>query len=85
MRHDLAVSDAAASCPGALGAAGMIPDWPGPEIFPPQPMLGQTRHVLDNYKAEGGAYREVIIEGTGHVPFIEKLSEFNEVFHPHIS
>ncbi len=82
--HDLAVSDAAASCPGALGAAGMIPDWPGPEIFPPQPMLGQTRAVLDNYRAGGGAYREVVIEDTGHVPFIEKLAEFNEIFHPHI-
>ncbi len=63
----------------------MIPDWPGPEIFPPQPMLGQTRAVLENYKAGGGAYQEVVIENTAHVPFIEKLPEFNEVFHPHIS
>lgn len=81
---DLAVSDTAASCPGALGAAGQIPGWPGAEIFPPQPMLGQTRAVLDRYQAAGGDYREVVIEGTGHVPFIEKLPEVNRVFHSHL-
>ena len=82
--HDLAVSDAAASCPGALGAAGMIPDWPGLEVFPPQPMLGQTRAVLEQYAAAGGRYREVVLQDTGHVPFIEKPAEFNEVFHRHL-
>jgi len=82
--HDLAVSDAAASCPGALGAAGQIPDWPGAETFPPQPMLGQIRAVLERYRAAGGAYEEVVIQDTGHVPFIEKLPEFNRVFHPHL-
>jgi pimeloyl-ACP methyl ester carboxylesterase len=81
-RHDLVVSETAASCPGALGAAGIIPDWPGPEVFPPQPMIGQTRAVLNKYAAVGGVYQEVVIEETGHVPFIEKLQEFNEAFHP---
>jgi pimeloyl-ACP methyl ester carboxylesterase len=81
---DLAVSDTAASCPGALGAAGQIPGWPGAEVFPPQPMLGQTRAVLDLYQASGGAYREVVIEDTGHVPFLENLPELNRVFHPHL-
>lgn len=81
---DLAVSDAAASCPGALGAAGQIPGWPGTEIFPPQPMLGQTRTLLDKYRVAGGSYREVVIEDAGHVPFIEKLPEVNRVFHPHL-
>ena len=78
---DLAVSDTAASCPGALGAGGAIPDWPGADVFPPQPMLGQTRAVLDRYQAGGGAYQEVVIADTGHVPFIENLPEFNRVFH----
>ena len=82
--HDLAVSDTAASCPGALGAAGQIPGWPGAEIFPPQPMLGQTRNLLDRYREAGGVYQEVVIEESGHVPFIEKLPEFNRVFHPHL-
>jgi hypothetical protein len=83
-RHDLVVSETAASCPGALGAAGIIPDWPGPGVFPPQPMLSQTRAVLNKYAAVGGVYQEVVIEETGHVPFIEKLHEFNEAFHPYL-
>ncbi len=82
---DLAVSDTAASCPGALGAAGLISGWPGAEIFPPQPMLAQTRTVLDQYAKAGGVYQEVVIQDTGHVPFIEKPEEFNQVFHPHLA
>ncbi len=83
--HDLAVSDAAASCPGALGAKGLIPNWPGAEIFPPQPMIAQTQTVLERYAAAGGRFREVVIEDTGHVPFIEKPEAFNQVFHEHLS
>jgi pimeloyl-ACP methyl ester carboxylesterase len=83
--HDIAVSDAAASCPGALGAKGLIPNWPGPDIFPPQPMIGQTRAVLERYAAAGGWFRELVIEDTGHVPFLEKPEAFNQVFHEHLS
>lgn len=82
--HDVAVSDAAASCPGALGAKGLIPNWPGPEVFPPQPMIGQTRAVLERYAASGGSFQEVVIEDTGHVPFIEKPGAFDRVFHEHL-
>jgi pimeloyl-ACP methyl ester carboxylesterase len=82
--HDLAVSDAAASCPGTLGSAGLIPNWPGMELYPPQPMLGQIRHVLDKYAASGGAYKEVVIEDAAHVPFVEKPEQFNAVLHEHI-
>jgi len=81
---DRAVSDAAVSCPGALGAAGQLRGWPGAEIFPPQPMLGQTRAVLDRYREAGGMYEEVVIQNTGHVPFIENLPELNRIFHPHL-
>jgi pimeloyl-ACP methyl ester carboxylesterase len=81
---DLAVSDTAASCPGALGAAGAIPNWPGADVFPPQPMIGQTRAVLDRYGSAGGTYREGVIRDTGHVPFLENLAAFNRVFHPHL-
>jgi pimeloyl-ACP methyl ester carboxylesterase len=82
--HDLAVSDTAASCPGTLGSMGLIPNWPGMDVYPPQPMLGQIRAVLEKYAAGGGSYREVVIEDAGHVPFIEKPDEFNKVFHAHI-
>jgi pimeloyl-ACP methyl ester carboxylesterase len=81
---DLAVSDAAVSCAGALGAAGQIRGWPGPEVFPPQPMLGQTRAVLKRYRAAGGAYAEVVIQNSGHAPFIEKLRDVNRVFHAYL-
>jgi pimeloyl-ACP methyl ester carboxylesterase len=83
--HDLAVSDRAASDPGTLGLAGLIPNWPGLEVYPPQPMLGQIRNVLDRYTAAGGSYREVVIQDAGHTPFIEKPEEFNSALHAHIS
>jgi hypothetical protein len=81
----MVVSDSAASDPGFLGRMGMIPGWPGEEVFPPQPMLGQTRAVLEKYAASGGSYQEVVIEDAGHLPFIEKPEEFNKAFHVHIT
>ncbi len=82
---DLVVSESAASDPGFLGKAGFIPSWPGEEVFPPQPMLGQTRTVLEKYAASGGNYQEVVIADAGHLPFIEKPEEFNRAFHAHIA
>ncbi len=83
--HDLTVSDTAASCPGTLGSMGLIPNWPGMEVYPPQPMLSQIHNVLERYAAAGGSYRETVIEDTGHVPFIEKPEEFNAILHAHIA
>ncbi len=82
--HDLAISDMAASDPGTLGAAGVLPDWPGAEQYPPQPMLAQTRAVLEAYKCSGGWYNEVIIEDAAHAPYLEKPNEFNEELHNHL-
>ena len=79
--HDLAVSNNAASDPATVGAAGLLPNWPGPDVYPPQPMIDQTRDVLEKYAAGGGSYREVVMQGTGHVPYIEKLDEFNTLLH----
>ncbi len=83
-RDDLVVSDTAASDPGVLGAMGIIPNWPGAEAYPAQPMLKQTRKALGKYALAGGSYQEVVIDGAGHVPYIEKLNEFNKHFHQHI-
>jgi pimeloyl-ACP methyl ester carboxylesterase len=82
--HDLAVSDTAASDPGTLGSMGLIPNWPGVEVYPPQPMLGQIRHTLERYAAAGGSYKEVVIEDAGHAPFIEKPEAFDAVLHGHL-
>ncbi len=82
--HDLVVSDSAASDPGFLGRMGLLPGWPGEEAYPPQPMLQQTRAILEMYASAGGTYQEIVIADAGHVPFIEKPEEFNAVFHGHL-
>ena len=78
---DLAIGDPAASDPANLGQHGLIPDYPGPEVYPPQPMIGQIRAVLDRYAEAGGDYWEVAIEGSAHVPFITHPEEYDEAFH----
>jgi pimeloyl-ACP methyl ester carboxylesterase len=78
---DAAISDRAASDMGTLGMLGLFKNYPGLDVFPPQPMLSQTRAVLEQYAATGGHYEEVVIGGCGHIPFIEKPDEFDTVFH----
>ena len=79
---DLVVSDTAASDPGFLGRMGLLPGWPGEKAYPPQPMVGQTRAVLEKYAAAGGSFQEIVIEDSGHVPFLEKPEEFNRSLSP---
>jgi pimeloyl-ACP methyl ester carboxylesterase len=81
---DLVVSDTATSDPGFLGRLGLLPGWPGEEAYPPQPMIGQIRAILEKYTAAGGSYKEVVIADAGHVPFLEKKGEFNLILHKHI-
>jgi pimeloyl-ACP methyl ester carboxylesterase len=69
----------------ALGAMGAVPGYPGVEECPPQPMLEQTRALLERYAGEGGAYREVVIDDAGHSPYLEKPDIFDEVFHAFIA
>jgi pimeloyl-ACP methyl ester carboxylesterase len=78
---DQIVSDASMFDLANLGALDAIPSWPGPETHPPQPMLAQTRAVLDHYAATGGTYTEVVIEDCGHTPHLEKPAEFNAALH----
>jgi pimeloyl-ACP methyl ester carboxylesterase len=82
--HDLVVSDTAAADPGFLGQAGVLPGWPGEEAYPPQPMIAQTRTFLERYAAAGGSYKEVVVENTGHICWIEKPEDFNQAFHTHL-
>ena len=74
--QDLMVSDQSMCDFGALGAMGLVPGWPGAEAFPPQPMLEQTRFVLERYAANGGQYREVVLEGGGHACHIDREDQF---------
>ena len=56
--------------------------WPGADIYPPQPMMSQTRAVFEKYAQMGGKlYEEHVIENAGHGPHIEKPEEFNALYH----
>ncbi|RME80897.1 MAG: alpha/beta hydrolase [Caldilineae bacterium] len=81
---DMIVSDNSMFDFGTLGKLGYVPGWPGEDVFPPQPMVGQTRAVLERYAAEGGSYTEHVISDTAHAPHIEKPEAFNALFHPFI-
>lgn len=78
---DLIVSDLSFFDFGSLGKLGYVPGWPGEEIYPPQPMLAQTRAVLEQYAANGGQYQEVIIPDAGHAPHIEQPAGFANALH----
>jgi pimeloyl-ACP methyl ester carboxylesterase len=83
--HDLLVSDTAASDVGYLGKLGLIPGWPGEEIFPPQPMVTQTRFVLHKYAEAGGSFKEVVLEDGSHAPYLDQPEKFNLVLHAYLS
>ncbi|MEA4812354.1 MAG: alpha/beta hydrolase [Anaerolineaceae bacterium] len=79
---DAIVSDHSMFDLGTLGCLGYIPGWPGHEIYPPQPMVTQTRSVFEAYAANGGEFSEYVIADTAHSPHIEKPQAFSELFHP---
>ncbi|NDJ34914.1 MAG: alpha/beta hydrolase [Chloroflexi bacterium] len=79
--EDQIVSDGSMFDLGTLGKLGAVPGWPGEEVFPSQPMVSQTRAVLEKYAEAGGSFEEVVFEDCGHTPFIEKPDAFNEKFH----
>ena len=78
---DQIVSDNSLFELGTLGMLGAVPGWPGMEVYPPQPMVGQMRAILEKYKQAGGSYEEVVLPDTGHTPFLERPAEFNAKFH----
>ncbi|MDO5735835.1 MAG: alpha/beta hydrolase [Propionibacteriaceae bacterium] len=73
---DAIVSDASFFDLNHLGALGAIPGWPGADVAPAQPMISQTRAVLDRYAINGGSYAEVVLEGCGHSPHLEQPERF---------
>jgi len=77
---DQIVSDTSLSDIGYLGKLGAVPGWPGDDVYPPQPMVSQTRAVLERYAAQGGTYREARFEDTGHTPYLEQPERFMEEF-----
>ncbi|WP_440763975.1 alpha/beta hydrolase [Natronorubrum sp. DTA7] len=61
---------------GTLGRMGEVPGWPGEDVFPPQPMVEQTRAVLEEYAEAGGEFEEVVFSNTGHTPHLEVPGDF---------
>ncbi len=72
---DQVVSDHSMMELGNLGRIGMIPGWPGNRVYPPQPMIRQTRYFLERYKEKGGTYIELQIPG-GHICILESPVHF---------
>ncbi|MGV9347799.1 alpha/beta fold hydrolase [Streptomyces spiralis] len=70
---DVIVSDTSMFDLAHLGSIGAVPGWDGTLA---QPMVAQTRHVLDRYAAEGGTVREVAVPGAGHAVHLERPEVF---------
>lgn len=81
---DAIVSDASSLDLNRLGELGVIPGWPGAQVAPPQPMIAQTRAVLERYREAGGAYREVVLSGVGHSPQLEEPEAFRVALLEHL-
>lgn len=73
---DPIVSDTSFYDYSQLGALGIVPDWPGTDVAPPQPMVSQTRDVLGLYAERGGQVTEIPLDGVGHTAHIERPAEF---------
>lgn len=77
---DIVVSNASAWDMGVLGEAGLVPGWPGADVYPPQPMVDQIRAVLEAYEANGGEVVSEMIEGAAHGPHVDHRAEWTEMF-----
>jgi len=82
---DAIVSDGSFFDLAMLGKVGVIPGWPGDEVAPPQPMITQTRTVLERYRANGGTYREVALPDAGHAPHLDEAATFDNELAQHIT
>ncbi|MEV4221761.1 alpha/beta hydrolase [Nonomuraea sp. NPDC049725] len=74
---DLIVSDTSLYDLAHLGALGVAPGSPG---TPAQPMVAQTRAVLERY----GRYREVVLDDCGHSPHLERPADFDQLLAAHL-
>ncbi len=82
---DQIVSDTSMFDLAYLGQLGAVPGWPGAATHPPQPMVTQTRAVLDRYAAAGGRYHEAVFADVGHSPHVERPAEFATALAEHLA
>ena len=78
--QDIVVADGSAWEMGTLGKLGVIPGWPGDEVYPPQPMVTQLRTVLERYRDAGGQVRMEMFEGSGHGPVVDAAERWQALF-----
>lgn len=78
---DAIVGDACLFDLGTLGKLGLVPGWPGDDVYPSQPMITQTRAVLETYRARGGRYDELVLSECGHSPHLERPAAFLAALH----
>lgn len=78
--EDQVVADGSAWEMGSLGRMGLVPGWPGDEVYPPQPMVSQIRSVLEAYRDGGGDVLMEMFEGSGHGPHIDAADRWNTLF-----
>jgi pimeloyl-ACP methyl ester carboxylesterase len=81
---DQVISDESMFDFGTLGSLRVVPGWPGPEVFPSQPQVAQTRAVLDRYRDGGGAVEEVVLAGCGHGPPVERSAQVRALLLAHV-
>ena len=81
---DAIINDHSAYDFATYGPMNIIPGYPGEEVYPQTPMLGQIRAVLQKYAANGGRYQEVALADCGHTPYLEKPEVFSAAFHAHL-
>lgn len=77
---DIVVADGSAWEMGTLGKLGVVPGWPGEEVFPPQLMVTQIRNVLESYRAAGGHVQIEMFEGSGHGPLFDAADRWSKLF-----
>jgi pimeloyl-ACP methyl ester carboxylesterase len=82
---DVIISDTSLYDLAYLGSIGAIPGWPGEEVCPPQPMVAQTRTVLDGYEKSGGRYTETVIPDSGHAPHLDHPEQFRAALLTHLA
>jgi pimeloyl-ACP methyl ester carboxylesterase len=77
--EDPVVSDASLFDFGTLGKLGAVPGWPGDEVYPPQPMIAQSRGIFERRRV-----CEVVLHEVGHGPQIERAGEVARLMLEHI-
>lgn len=76
---DRLISDESVLDPALRAQRGELPDWPGAQVFPPQPMIRQTRAFLRLYEEQGGSCSEEVIEDCGHAPHLDQAKTFQQL------